>query len=354
MKVRRESIRGPINVADILTAYQEAFNIPLWKTLVDTIAKLFGFGGIFQFADQSYAEADELIIGEIIEKDKTDLEEYKAEDFDCEVPTETAYALGLFYADGSCGLRDDKYSGAWWRIVGRKRDCLDRAQLALDKQYPNMTFWSRLYDDYRVGSETNYGTRKHDLHCLEAYPQERHNGGTRGRFIEGFRATNYDQWGNKKVPAGILESPATSKRAYLQGVWDGDGSILKRNKHGGAITCHGIMQATELMDLMHDCGWKFNFCRDNGHENFRLTFNTKHERLSPAPACDDFAFRLMGVFHQDLRTAAMPIFITWVGTPEGGHAVLSYYKNGKVKIIEPQNDEIYAVPKSWALMLLCG
>lgn len=71
--------------------------------------------------------------------------------------------------------------------------------------------------------------------------------------------------------------------------------------------------------------------------------------------CDDFAFRLMGVFHQDLRTAAMPIFITWVGMPDGyGHAVLSYYYNGQVKIIEPQNDDVYAVPKEWSLLLVCG
>lgn len=71
--------------------------------------------------------------------------------------------------------------------------------------------------------------------------------------------------------------------------------------------------------------------------------------------CDDFAFRLMGVFHQDLRTAAMPIFITWVGMPDGyGHAVLSYYKDGLVKIIEPQNDDVYAVPKEWSLILVCG
>jgi len=71
--------------------------------------------------------------------------------------------------------------------------------------------------------------------------------------------------------------------------------------------------------------------------------------------CDDFAFRLMGVFHQDLRTAAMPIFITWVGMPDGfGHAVLSYYIEGIVKIIEPQNDDIYSVPSEWSLLLLCG
>jgi hypothetical protein len=71
--------------------------------------------------------------------------------------------------------------------------------------------------------------------------------------------------------------------------------------------------------------------------------------------CDDFAFNLIGVFHQNKETAAMPIFITWVNTLGGGHAVLSYLNSlGEVKIIEPQNDEIYFVPKDWSLVLLCG
>jgi hypothetical protein len=70
--------------------------------------------------------------------------------------------------------------------------------------------------------------------------------------------------------------------------------------------------------------------------------------------CDDFAFRLMGIFHCDREAAAMPIFITWVLLPEGGHAVLSYYKDGEVKIIEPQTDQVFLVPEDWTLMLLCG
>jgi len=70
--------------------------------------------------------------------------------------------------------------------------------------------------------------------------------------------------------------------------------------------------------------------------------------------CDDFAFRLMGWFHQDREAAAWPIFITWVMLPEGGHAVLSYYKDGQVFIIEPQTDQVFPVPEDWSLMLLCG
>jgi hypothetical protein len=70
--------------------------------------------------------------------------------------------------------------------------------------------------------------------------------------------------------------------------------------------------------------------------------------------CDDFAFRLMGWFHMDRQAAAWPMFITWVNTSQGGHAVLSYYKNGQVYIIEPQTDQVFPVPEDWSLILLCG
>jgi len=168
----RQKVRGGIGASEVIAAYQEAFNISPWRLLLDTIARAFGAGSIFQLADQSYAEVDEGVISEILDRDKTDLEQYKAEDFDC----------------------------------------------------------------------------------------------------------------------------------------------------------------------------------------------------------DDFAFCLMGVFHQDRRTAAMPIFITWVSWEivgswfkrvwlriksfvtgqRVGHAVLSYYKDGIVKIVEPQNDGIYPVPEDWRLDLLCG
>ena len=84
--------------------------------------------------------------------------------------------------------------------------------------------------------------------------------------------------------------------------------------------------------------------------------NTNLQKYVPEDLdCDDFTFRLMGVFHQNIETAAMPIFIAWVMIPEGGHAVISYVTNtGEVMIIEPQNDQIFPVPKDWSLLLLCG
>jgi len=70
--------------------------------------------------------------------------------------------------------------------------------------------------------------------------------------------------------------------------------------------------------------------------------------------CDNFAFSLMGAFNRNMETARMPIFITWVLTPEGGHALLSFYSGGKVWMIEPQDDSIFGVPPDWKLWMICG
>lgn len=70
--------------------------------------------------------------------------------------------------------------------------------------------------------------------------------------------------------------------------------------------------------------------------------------------CDDFAFSLMGALHRDRETACMPIFITWVNTPQGGHALLSFYRDGAIYMLEPQNDQIFNVPPDWSLILVCG
>jgi hypothetical protein len=69
--------------------------------------------------------------------------------------------------------------------------------------------------------------------------------------------------------------------------------------------------------------------------------------------CDDFTFALMGAFHKDYKTAAMPIFITWVPTIQ--HALISFYYDGEIFVIEPQTDEIYWLPEGeWKLSLVCG
>jgi len=79
----------------------------------------------------------------------------------------------------------------------------------------------------------------------------------------------------------------------------------------------------------------------------------KMEYIPESSDCDDFAFRLMGIFHEDKDAVSMPIFLTWVLTAEGGHAVLSYYYKGQITIVEPQNDLEFPIP-DWKLILIMG
>ena len=80
----RQSVRGTISAAEIIAAYQEAFNIPWWTLALSTLATALGIGGIFRLADEYYAEMDEEAFEQFLENDKTDLEQYKHLEFDCD------------------------------------------------------------------------------------------------------------------------------------------------------------------------------------------------------------------------------------------------------------------------------
>ena len=193
--------------------------------------------------------------------------------FDCEVAIETAFGLGLFYADGSCGLREENsYAGAFWRIVGWKEEALERAKQAFEIEWSELTFPLRLYDDYKEGSLTNFGARRKSLYCLEVAPKERHNDGARGEFIKRFQHTLYFKSREKKVPAGVLESSLSSKKAFLEGVIAGDG---KRN--ASPIAVHGRMSVNELAELMDDVRWRYSIQPDHGDMNFRIGYDRRGE-----------------------------------------------------------------------------
>ena len=62
--------------------------------------------------------------------------------------------------------------------------------------------------------------------------------------------------------------------------------------------------------------------------------------------CADFSYSLMGAFHKYHSTAAMPVFVTWIIFGQYGHAVLSFYDDGEVFVIEPQNDDVITMEQA--------
>ncbi len=199
---------------------------------------------------------------------------YIAELWDCKVETDVAFGMGLFYADGSCGLRKaSSFSGANWAIVNWKLPALEKTQAAFEKEWPELTFPIKLYDYYKAGHTTNYGQRQKNCYCLEVSPHHRSNNGVRGHFIEQFRASAYYSSGEKKVPSGILESPLHVKRSFLEGVIEGDGTGLMTKR----ISVHGDTSLTALVKLMNDVKWQYRTYIDNGDNNYVLTVNRRQE-----------------------------------------------------------------------------
>ena len=82
----------------------------------------------------------------------------------------------------------------------------------------------------------------------------------------------------------------------------------------------------------------------------------KAQYITEKRDCDNFSFDLMGALRGvDDRTCGMPIFIVWVLTPHGGHALLSFYHQSKVYLIEPQTDEITdSISPEYKLILIIG
>lgn len=361
-----------------------------YSQLHELLSDRFPDAGIY-LSDKLYRLCNLQDINRFLEQDTTNKMGYVGDLYDCEVPLEVAYGLGLFFADGSCGLRKPrKYGGAYWRIVGWKKDCLERAAGAFNKEWQAMDFHLRLYDDYKAGSVTNYGERKKDLFCLDVGVRKRHNDSSRGKFIEKFYHTCYFDNGGKKVPAGILESSLETKRQFLQGVIDGDGT---NKPYGNCISVHGKAQLAEVIDLMMDVRWKYSISKDNGNDNYRLHFNRRQEGkgkilefldgkgfvpaklihsatgvsrdscsrwlgeladggflelrkpwsqrlearlIAPYNFCDDFSYRLMGQF--SIRGWSDLCFgIVWTYY----HALNCVVaENGEVYFIEPQSDEL--------------
>ena len=100
--------------------------------------------------------------GKVFEKVLLDMPSYTAEKFDCVVTPDLARVMGLFFADGTCGLNHN-YSGASWNICNTNTALLERCLEPLEREYPDLTFRIETYPSEAKGKLTNYGIRKYKL-----------------------------------------------------------------------------------------------------------------------------------------------------------------------------------------------
>lgn len=311
--------------------------------------------------DGKYFLIDWETMKKIIAVDWIDKKKYVKERFDCEVPVELAWAWGLFFADGSCGLRKKGgYSGAYWRIVNTNKDFLERAKRALDWEYKDiLTFKIVLYSSYKKGVETNYGKRTKDTYCLEVIPKRKgkrlltghhkySNGGrkVRGKFIELYQELFYD-YGKKIVPKPIFDKYHKPRKTFLEGVIAGDGS--KTGSGNCRFISVGRKNPRAMMELdwhMFALGLKHRIV--NYEREFRIYYSKKFE-INPIPVfCDDFAYSFfthtseifeinnVGIVHGHIYNKDTG---KWIGGHFWNAILTENYGELHIHFYEPMNDK---------------
>lgn len=369
-----------------------------WKKLKKILKAKLGKKCTLYLVDQKYKTTSVQEVRKFLEKDETDEYKYTKTWFDCPIPLETAYAFGLFFADGYCNLRKKGFAGASWSLTNTKKELLEKAKVGFEKiPEDNLNFFIKTYPCEKKGAKTNYGERKNSLYHLEVKVKERHNDGVRGRFIRNMRDMFYVN-NQKIVPAPIIDAPLECKRAFLEGVFDGDGETKKRR--GGAITVQGKAALAALMKLMRDLRWTCGFMKEKRRKDvFYLYFGRRGEEkgyildylqgkdfiplmeiaralnisyyscsyyikelekegyllverpwaqrknvklIKEYNLCDDFSFRLMGQFSTPkMADLAFGIAISQT------HAYNIFVDSSeKIYIIEPQTDNILPVEEA--------
>jgi hypothetical protein len=210
----------------------------------------------------------------------------------------------------------------------------------------------RLWDSYKKGIRTNLGKRNYDEWCLDLFTtnpkgfRRVEGSGSRVRMIKEFRKMFYVNK-FKKVPAGVIESDLETKRNFLRGVIEGDGTWYTKNR--GTITIKGKAGLSGLLKLMIDLNWECRFYREKRCKDvYTVSFNNSTEKLDESRnTCDDFSYSIMGrISNPDW--GALPFGVLWTEVPGGAHAVNCFIDNNRdVWVLEPQTDSLFSLPGNW-------
>jgi hypothetical protein len=161
---------------------------------------------------------------------------------------ETAWAYGLFFADGSAGL-GTRGNGGFWRIVNANRDYLKRAAMAFTRIFPEFYFTIDSFDSYKRFFPTNLGPRRKKLYCLNAHLVVYNCQGLKDTLIKKFRSDFYNTFAMKKVPNFVLKGDTEVASGFWDGVHAGDGE-----QDGDRVTCKNKIGTMGLSMVLHKIG----------------------------------------------------------------------------------------------------
>jgi DNA gyrase/topoisomerase IV subunit B len=168
-----------------------------------------------------------------------------------------AYAMGLFWTDGSCGVyqwetttkspdRPRAYTfertNIAWAITNNNLDFLNKAKACLETRY-----------DFEFKIIEN---RHQELRGYSKAYKLIVNGGEKTRdLVEWYRTLFYDDNAKKRIPMEILNASEEVRAAFFQGVYDGDGA--KTHKTGSMmIDVDGKIGAMGIFYLCKSLGYE--------------------------------------------------------------------------------------------------
>lgn len=185
--------------------------------------------------------------------------------------TEYAYAMGLFFADGSCN-----FGKFYWKINNCNLNYLHETQETYRKKYPELTF--DIVED--ISSRNNgYMT----LWCLVL----RISSPNSKEFCKKYRNLFYDDFKQKCVPPMILNAPLHIRESFFKGYYDGDGQKYhehhKKPSNEVRFDFEGKIGAHGMFYIAKSLGYQVSInIRKDKKTVYRLNLTKGHQQDHPS------------------------------------------------------------------------
>lgn len=128
------------------------------------------------------------------------------------VSNDEAYVMGLFWADGNCGIYTKNREEPVWCIVNTNRGYLDKAYNILQNTYPDVAF--SIYTSHDG----------HDSPLAQHKLQAKGGKEVVRPLVDKYRSLFYDNMKQKKIPPLILNASHDVRKRFFEGFYDGDGA----------------------------------------------------------------------------------------------------------------------------------
>ena len=178
-----------------------------------------------------------------------------------DINAELAFAWGMFYAHGSCGMYECTLS---WVINNQDNKLLDRCLNILRNE---LSIISIISMNFKI-----LDTQLVATHQIEHRYELR-------RFIERYRELFYDHREYKKVPTIILNSPFAIRQSFFMGYYAGNG----RKDPDISLSNKGSIGSASLFYILKSIGYQVSIDTISDDEIYKLTGSTRDKKMRAIP-----------------------------------------------------------------------